>query len=149
MHHNHKNSREFSPWPLCLTFSSLVLFKNLNFEITTDSHAVVVRSNTERSHVLFTQFSPRGNSPENCRTISQPRYWCCQDMEHFRHHKTPSCWPFIAKLTSLSPDSLWAINLVFISIILKVMLYKVSYIGLSFFTQHNSREIHSGCYVYQ
>ena len=53
----------------------------------------------------FYPVSPSGNILQSCNTISQPGYWlwCSLDAVHFPYHNDPSCCPFVAKSTFLSP----------------------------------------------
>lgn len=66
----------------------------------------VVRNNTDRSFVAFTQLPLMVTS---CKTQGQDhttRILTRRDTEHFQHHKDPSHRPCIATPTSLSPPPL-------------------------------------------
>lgn len=76
--------------------------KTFKFEIIVYSLAGV-RNSTERSHVLFTQFSPKANLLQDYSEIPKLGYGYSHDTEHFYHHKDPSYCSFIAIPTSAPP----------------------------------------------
>ena len=84
---------------------------------------------------------------------------CGQHTEDFCHHKDSLRYIFIASAASFMlppPKPLEAPNLfsIFDSLIILGISYKgndkvYNLLGLAFFTQHNSLEIHPGCCLYK